>query len=319
MTAAAATLDAAFDYRGFVTLTRRDGSTVVGYVYNRDARHVELLDETATTRLQIPVEDVAAIALTGEDAAAKAQAIWQRRQGALEPATTSRFGDWATHPTLIVVALPGELRAAARGLGARPRRGIARTGTAVIVATGVGGGAAAAVEHHHPGIAISCGLAGALSGTLRTGDLVLATAVRDDTGDVIAADPGLVAAALARLAGTGAVTGELVSTSAVATTCADKRALARTGAIAVDLETWTVARAAARAGIPWLALRVVLDPLDLDLPAFVAEPRASYVAPALRYALRGPRGALGLVDLARRAWIAERALASALPRVVEAV
>lgn len=317
MTAPAATIDAALDYRGFVTLTRRDGTTVVGYVYNRDAHHVELLDESAATRLQIPVEDVAAIALTGEDAAAKAQAIWQRRQGGLEPAATSRFGDWATHPTLIVVALPGELRAAARGLGATLGRGVARTSTAVVVATGVGGGAAAAIERHHPGLAISCGFAGGVSGALRTGDLVLATTVRDDTGDAIAADPRLVTAARDQLAGLGVVTGELACASAVATTREAKHALVRTGAIAVDLESWAVARAAVRAGIPWLALRVVLDPLALDLPAFVAEPRASYVAPALRHALRGPRAALALVDLARRARIAARALAAAVPRIVE--
>jgi hypothetical protein len=318
MSAAATTIEAAFDYRGFVTVTRRDGTTVVGYLYNRDARQVDLLDETATRRLQIPVEDVAAIALTGEDAAAKAQAIWQRRRGALEPAATSRFGDWATHPTLIVVALPGELRAVARGLGATLRRGVARTSTAVVVATGVGGGAAAAIERHHPGLAISCGFAGAVTDTLRTGDLVLATAVHDDTGDVVAADPRRVTAARDQLAGVGVVTGELASASAVATTRDAKHALARTGAIAVDLESWAVARAAARAGIPWLALRVVLDPLALDLPAFVAEPRASYVMPALRHALRGPRAALGLVDLARRARIAARALAAAVPRVVGA-
>src|SRR5260370_34837766 len=78
----------AFDYRGYVTLRRRDGSELVGFVYDRGASHIELFDETATQRLRIPLAEIADIAFTGEDTAQKPQAIWGPRKGQLEAADT---------------------------------------------------------------------------------------------------------------------------------------------------------------------------------------------------------------------------------------
>ena len=49
-------VDRAFDYRGYVTLRRSDGSELVGFVYDRSASHLELYDETATRRLRVAVE-----------------------------------------------------------------------------------------------------------------------------------------------------------------------------------------------------------------------------------------------------------------------
>ena len=98
----------------------------------------------------------------------------------------------------------------------------------------------------------------------------------------------------------------------VAATRDETRGLAGPGRIAVDLESWAVARAAARAQVPWLALRVVVDPLDADLPAFARERHDGYVLPALRHALRGPRAMLELVRLGFRADTAIRALQQAL-------
>jgi hypothetical protein len=51
---------------------------------------------------------------------------------------------------------------------------------------------------------------------------------------------------------------------------AKRAAAARTGASVVDMEAAGVAEAAAELGIPWLALKVVLDPADLPLTARLA-------------------------------------------------
>src|SRR5581483_7609278 len=40
-------VDRAFDYRGYVTVRRTDGSELVGFVYDRGASHIELFDGSA--------------------------------------------------------------------------------------------------------------------------------------------------------------------------------------------------------------------------------------------------------------------------------
>ena len=77
-------LEKAFDYRGDVTLTRKDGSVVEGYLYDR--RTVPSLADsvvrlipappkgssagTAVQRVNIPYADVAALKFSGRDTAA---------------------------------------------------------------------------------------------------------------------------------------------------------------------------------------------------------------------------------------------------------
>ena len=321
-------IDRAFDYRGYVTVSRHDGTKLVGFVYDRDASHVDLFDEHAVSRIRLPIGDIADVELTGEDVAAKAQQIWTRRMGTLEARETSAWGDWeAEPPILILVALPLELRAVARALGVHVRgaedvRG--RLGELVAVgrAVGVGGGAAHAIAAERPRLVISCGFAGALATSLGSGDLVLASSVRDEHGEYFAAPKPLVRGARQALRAGGSITvaeGELLCTTHVAATGEEKRALNRPGRLAVDLESGPAARAATRAGIPWLALRVVIDPLDVDLPAFTRDPRDSYVAPALRYALGGPHALLELVRLGLRARTASRSLERALRSVAPAL
>ena len=120
-------VERAFDYRGYVTVLRSDGSQVVGYLYDRSETHVDLFDERAEARTRLPLEEIADLRFTGEDAAARSQEHWERRKGALEPRETPAHGDWAeTLPALVVVALERELRAVARAMGARVHAGLAR-------------------------------------------------------------------------------------------------------------------------------------------------------------------------------------------------
>jgi nucleoside phosphorylase len=332
-----ALIDRAFDHRGYVTLSRRDGVKLVGFVYDRGPDHVELFDEAARCRIRLAVDQITGVEFTGEDSAAKAQQIWERRKGALEPPDTAVWGEWGEpergdrgdrpaargpRPVLILVALPTELRSVAGVLGVRPGGGSARGRLgaigAVALAVGVGGGAAQAVAAERPGLVISCGFAGALDPSLAPGDLVLASSVHDEAGESIAAsEPVLCAARRALDCGDPAclAEGELLCMTEVVATAEAKRALVRPGRLAVDLESAPAAHAARRAGVAWLALRVVLDPLDADLPAFAQAVRSSYLAPALRHVLRGPRAALELAELARRARIASRSLARALGRL----
>jgi len=310
-------VERAFDYRGHVTVARRDGTTLVGFVYDRGAAHVEMFDEHAAHRVRIAIDDIADITLSGDDCAAKAQNNWERRRGGLDARGTSAWGNWEQRATLVVAALPIELRAIAAALGVRAR-GAAAAATigdvrVIARAIGVGGGAAQVIAAERPRLVVSCGFAGALHPALGPGDIVLASSVRDDSGELAIAREAVLAEARRALAGTPRLSeGELLSTTRIATTASAKRALARPGRLAVDLESWAVARAATRAGVPWLALRVILDPLDVDLPRFAGEARTHYAAAALRHALGDPRGTRDVVRLARQAALALRSLRRAI-------
>jgi adenosylhomocysteine nucleosidase len=304
-------VDRALDYRGYVTLRRSDGSQVVGFVYDRSPSHLDVLDETATRRTRIPVAEIADIAFTGEDAAQKAQEIWQRRQGRMEPSGTE--GDWTLPAKVVVlVALDQELRSARRALrAARPGGSFG----ALALAIGPGGDARPALAKHRPSVVVSCGFAGGLDPALTPGDLVLATGVRNASGTLLAAPEAPRKVAAATLEGSPFLQGELVCPAAVAATPGEKRAIGGAGALAVDMESYGIAEAAVEAGVPWVALRAIVDPLDSALPPFAREARRSYLWPALQHGLSSPRAAASLFRLARQASRAGAALESALRRV----
>jgi hypothetical protein len=66
-------IEFAFDYRGNTTVVRRDGSELVGYLFNREARgpapFVELFDEAGAGPIRVPYADIATIRFTGKDTA----------------------------------------------------------------------------------------------------------------------------------------------------------------------------------------------------------------------------------------------------------
>jgi len=140
-----------------------------------------------------------------------------------------------------------------------------------------------------------------------------------EDGEEIASADALRGSAVRALHGLRCLEAKIVCTTEVAGTPEEKRALAGTGALAVDMESYPAARAAVEAGVPWLALRVVLDPLDTSLPAFTREPQRSYLGPALIYALSGPRAVVELVQLAGRARRAGASLELALRRLGDAI
>jgi hypothetical protein len=88
--------------------------------------------------------------------------------------------------------------------------------------------------------------------------------------------------------------------------------------LAVDMESHPAARAAVEAGVPWLGLRAIVDPLESSLPPFTREPGSRHLLSALRYALSGPRAVTDLIQLASRARRAANALELALRRLTSA-
>jgi hypothetical protein len=81
-----AALEQAFDYRGDVSITRKDGTTLEGYIFDRQQgkslsdSFVRLLPKAGGDRLSIAYSDIAALAFTGRDmAAGKSWESWVRQ------------------------------------------------------------------------------------------------------------------------------------------------------------------------------------------------------------------------------------------------
>jgi hypothetical protein len=79
-------LEKAFDYRGDVTITRKDGSKVEGYVFDRRTGKtladsaVRLFPKDSDRKISIAYSDIAALAFTGRDTAAgKSFEAWVRK------------------------------------------------------------------------------------------------------------------------------------------------------------------------------------------------------------------------------------------------
>jgi len=148
---------------------------------------------------------------------------------------------------------------------------------------------------------IASGFCGGLDAGLSTGDLVLADAIRY-RGDEIPIDKRLITRASAALAGDAAsvTMGALITVEGVAGPD-EKRSLAVTGAVGVDMESGPLAAWARRHGVGFVALRSVLDPVDMKVPF---SRRSIWVS-----ALLHPRG---VFNLWQRSRIAGRTLGRAL-------
>jgi hypothetical protein len=79
-------LEKAFDYRGDVTLTTKDGKKLEGYIFDRvsgqtlASSFVRVLAKDSSQRLKVSYADIAALAFTGRDTAAgKSWEAWVRK------------------------------------------------------------------------------------------------------------------------------------------------------------------------------------------------------------------------------------------------
>jgi len=82
-----AALENAFDYRGDVTITRKDGSTVEGYVFDRRSSaksladcFVRLFPKDSDKKICVSYADIARLVFTGRDTAAgKSFETWVKK------------------------------------------------------------------------------------------------------------------------------------------------------------------------------------------------------------------------------------------------
>jgi adenosylhomocysteine nucleosidase len=215
----------------------------------------------------------------------------------------------------VVVALLAE--AAALGLR-RPKPGLQPTDghPRLIHISGMGADAAtcAATALADAGATalLSFGTAGALAPDLGSGDVVCPRVVIDQDGLRYVAD----SAWRQRLAaGNGWALNEgALLTAKLALTGRDEKYAAqlRYGAVAVDMETAAVAAVAKQRGLPFLALRAIVDEADTELPAAVIAATDAWGRPRpfslIRGLLRAPSSVRQLPGLARAFNLASGAL-----------
>ena len=79
-------LEKAFDYRGDVTITRKDGAKIEGYIFDRSTgdslatSFVRVLAKDSSGRVKISYAEIAALAFSGRDAAAgKSYEAWVKK------------------------------------------------------------------------------------------------------------------------------------------------------------------------------------------------------------------------------------------------
>jgi hypothetical protein len=79
-------LEKAFDYRGDVTITRKDGSSVEGYIFDRRVSDtlseslIRLFPRGESTKVSILYSDIASLRFTGRDTAAgKSWEAWLKK------------------------------------------------------------------------------------------------------------------------------------------------------------------------------------------------------------------------------------------------
>lgn len=94
-----AALEKAFDYRGDVTITQKDGSKIEGYVFDRRSAStlrdslVRLFPKNSPEKISISYADIAALAFTGRDTAAgKSWEAWMAKYAEKKAAGEKNIG-----------------------------------------------------------------------------------------------------------------------------------------------------------------------------------------------------------------------------------
>jgi nucleoside phosphorylase len=194
-------------------------------------------------------------------------------------------------------------------------------------------GSAAILARYQATAVISIGFSGALTQPLTAGTLVLATELQRVTsagdgkvqGATLQVDQNLLQRAKEALSSEPLhlISGPTVTSPKLLSTPDEKLALGQqSGAIAVDMESYWVARAASERGLPFLALRVISDAQDDPLPPFLqnqdtsASPGTRQIALAL---IQNPSNLPALFSLARNAVRARRALTRGVACIVAAL
>lgn len=223
----------------------------------------------------------------------------------------------------VTFALPAESSAFVRALGNRKRDGaIVRgelSGAEICVFhTGVGARECEKrltkfLNDERPRLLIASGFCGGTNDELHPGDLVVAENRSDaeltkKTCEVLS----------------GAILGKLHSADQVIDPAVDRYAIGRDhSAIAIDMETETIARVCAEYSIPMVALRVISDSVTAPFPAppsvlFDVDSQRTKFTALLAFLARNPNAAIRLAEFSKQIAMAKVKLADALVTIVRA-
>ena len=92
-------LEKAFDYRGDVTIARKDGSKIEGYLFDRRSGKtladsvVRLIPKDSSQKIAIPYSDIASLAFSGRDTAAgRSFEAWMKKYAEKKAAGEKNIG-----------------------------------------------------------------------------------------------------------------------------------------------------------------------------------------------------------------------------------
>ncbi len=149
---------------------------------------------------------------------------------------------------------------------------------------------------------VSVGVSGGLDPSLAPGDLIIGDRVLCGVGKSYQSDPCLLDAIADEPASTKAKVGALFGADDIIESIEKKASLFHDhGALGVDMESHGAARAAANAGIPFLAIRAIADPADRALPpaalGAIAPDGSTRMLATLGAAMRDPKQFPALMKL----------------------
>jgi adenosylhomocysteine nucleosidase len=129
---------------------------------------------------------------------------------------------------------------------------------------------------------IGMGMAGALAGHVRTGDVIIADRILGEGNRYYETDAGWRTAAINAITGLGIPVqgGSLLHSAHIVRRARDKQALHHaTGALAVDMESAAMLEVATGNNIPSLVLRVIIDTANMIIPDFIIAHSDDYGRP----------------------------------------
>lgn len=213
-----------------------------------------------------------------------------------------------------------------RGHGFLVREGGLKGHAIALVRSGPGRSAAAKatealIEGHQPEWVVSAGFAGGLHANLQRNDILMADHLVDTSGNRLELDLKIDPAALAAVPGVHV--GRLLTADRIIRLPAEKRSLGEQyDAMAVDMETYAVAEVCRRREVRFLAIRVISDAVDDELPPDIEnllnqKTKTAQLGAAAGAIWNRPSSAKDMYQLKENALLASERLAKFLVGIVE--
>jgi len=209
---------------------------------------------------------------------------------------------------------------ATQGAGFTAREGAAEGKRVVLIESGAGQASAeqataSLIAGHAPRWIISAGFAGGLRDEVKPGHIVLADEIVDTQGQRLQID-------LRMPSGPGLHVGRLLTADRIVASAAEKRSLGlQHSALAVDMESLAVAQVCRDNRVRFLAIRVISDAVDHELPADLdhlmnRKTLAGKIGAATGAIVRRPSSVKDLWQLKEDALVASERLAKFLLGVI---